>query len=67
MESLRNKRFLELCHAIVEAEDGLNELRSLSLTGEELLKRQLAVLYSQLREVWPIVPGRGTREESGLE
>ena len=65
MESLREQQFHELCHAIVEEEDGLRELHSLSLSAEERIKRRLTVLYAHLREVWPIVPGRGTREELG--
>lgn len=63
MESLSDIQFREVCHAIVEAEDALRQHRTLSLSAEQRLRRQLTVLYDRLTELWPIVPGRGAINE----
>jgi hypothetical protein len=63
VESLNNRIFGDIGRAIIEAEGELQELKNISLSAEYRIKRHLTVLYDHLREVWPIVPGRGTKEE----
>lgn len=62
MESLRKTQFREVVELIVELEDRLR-VDHLSLSREYRYRRQLAVLYGVLEELWPILPGRGTRKE----
>jgi hypothetical protein len=62
MESLRKEQFRTAVECIVELEERLHVDR-LCLSRECQYRRQLAVLYGILEELWPIVPGRGTRSE----
>ena len=63
MKKLREHQFREVCRGITDTEESLRHRHLLSLSTEERLRRYLATPYTLLNELWPIIPGRGSKEE----